>query len=183
MKPAERFLKDDLAGVHFAVNVFIATTLLWLLLRRAADLNPIWAISSMVAASDPRVRQALSTFKGRMTNATVGCGVGLIFLIVGGKHEIALPLALAASVLISTYFVCVQVMWRQAPITTAIVVAAGWTHGSEISALEIGVRRMGEVMLGCVVGVGVSWLMSKLWPLPDPQQGGGPTASPRPSTS
>ncbi|MFO1461042.1 MAG: FUSC family protein [Verrucomicrobiota bacterium] len=179
MKLSDRFLKDDLAGVHFAVNVFIATALLWLLLRKAANLNPIWAISSMVAASDPRVKQALSTFKGRLTNATVGCAVGLVFLVVAGRHEIALPFAMAVSVLISTYFVRIQIMWRQAPITTAIVLAAGWTHGSEITAVEIGIRRVAEVMLGCVVGVAVSWMMSKLWPLPETPKGGTSPAIPR----
>jgi uncharacterized membrane protein YccC len=167
MKFTERFLKDDLIGVHFALNVFIATTILWLLLRLAANLNPIWAISSMIAASDPKVKQALSTFKGRIINAAVGCAIGLLFLVFAGKHEIALPVALAVTVLLSTYFVRIQVMWRQAPITAAIVLAAGWTHHSELTAVEIGLRRVGEVMLGCVVGVGVSWLMSKLWPVPE----------------
>ncbi|HAB19373.1 MAG TPA: FUSC family protein [Verrucomicrobiota bacterium] len=165
MKLTERFLKDDLVGVHFAVNVFLATTVLWLVLRRAANLNPIWAISSMIAASDPKLRQAVSTFNGRIINASVGCATGLFFLILAGSHEIMLPFALAVTVLLSTYFVRVQVMWRQAPITAAIVVAAGWTHHSELSAVEIGIRRVGEVMLGCLVGVGVSWLMSKLWPI------------------
>ncbi|MFO1476882.1 MAG: FUSC family protein [Verrucomicrobiota bacterium] len=169
MKLSERFLKDDLAGVHFAVNVFIATTVLWLLLRWWAGLNPIWAISSMIAASDPKVKQALSTFKGRMTNAALGCAVGLIFLVLAGRHEIALPIAMAVTVLISTYFVRIQVMWRQAPITAAIVLAAGWSHGKEFDAVEIGIRRVGEVMLGCVVGVAVSWLMSKVWPLSEPK--------------
>ena len=168
VKFRERFLKDDLAGVHFAVNVFIATTILWLLLRRAANLNPIWAISSMIAASDPKVKQAFSTFRGRIINAAVGATTGMFFLILAGKHEIALPVALAVAVLLSTYFVRVQVMWRQAPITAAIVVAAGWTHHSELTAVEIGLRRVGEVMLGCLVGVGVSWLMSNVWPVPDP---------------
>lgn len=84
------------------------------------------------------------------------------------KHEIALPVALAVTVLLSTYFVRIQVMWRQAPITAAIVLAAGWTHHSELTAVEIGLRRVGEVMLGCVVGVLVSWLMSRLWPLKNP---------------
>ena len=44
-----RTVRDDWNRVHLAVNIFIATTLLWLLLPWA-DLNPIWAISSMVAA-------------------------------------------------------------------------------------------------------------------------------------
>jgi uncharacterized membrane protein YccC len=170
MKWPERIIKDNWLGVHFAVNVFIATTLLWLLLRRAAGLNPIWAISSMVAASDPVVQQAAKTFRGRIINALLGCAVGLTFLILGESREWKLPLALAASVLLSTYVVRVQVMWRQAPITAAIVIAAGMTHHSELTAVEIGIRRVGEVLLGCVVGLLVSWLMTFIWPASEPKK-------------
>jgi uncharacterized membrane protein YccC len=165
--------KDNMVGVHFAVNVFVATTLLWILLRRVAGLNPIWAISSMIAASDPVVRQAVKTFRGRFINALLGCAVGLSFLVLGGSREWKLPLALAVTVLLSTYVVRVQIMWRQAPITAAIVIASGMEHHSSLSALEIGIRRVGEVLLGCVAGLAVSWLMSKLWPPPETRKDTG----------
>ncbi len=164
-------------GVHFAVNVFVATTILWLLLRRLAGLNPIWAISSMIAASDPVLKQAFKTFQGRIINALLGCLVGLTFLVLGGSREWKLPLALAMTVLLSSYVVRVQVMWRQAPITAAIVVAAGMSHHSDLTALEIGIRRVGEVLLGCVVGLAISWLMSKVWPPPETKSAGGAAKS------
>jgi uncharacterized membrane protein YccC len=167
MEGLRRMIKDDGLGVHFAVNVFVATTLLWLLLRQAAGLNPIWAISSMIAASDPVVKQAAKTLRGRITNALVGCAVGLAFLVFGGSGEWKLPLALAVTVLLSSYVVRVQVMWRQAPITAAIVIAGGMAHRSDLTALEIGLRRVGEVLLGCVVGLAVSWCMSVIWPTPE----------------
>ena len=165
MKWIPKRVKDDWLGVHFAVNVFIATTCLWLLLRRVAGLNPIWAISSMIAASDPIIKQAAKTFRARTINALLGCAVGLTFLVLGGLREWKLPLALAVTVLLSTYVVRVQLMWRQAPITAAIVIAAGMSHHSDLTALEIGVRRVGEVLLGCFTGLIVSWLMSRLWPV------------------
>jgi uncharacterized membrane protein YccC len=83
-----------------------------------------------------------------------------------------LSLALAVTVLLSTYVVRVQVMWRQAPITAAVVIAAGMTHPSTLTVLEIGVRRVGEVLLGCVVGIAVSWLMSIIWKPPEPKKEG-----------
>ena len=42
----------------------------------------------------------------------------------------------------------------------------GLTHPSEMTALEIGIRRAGEVLWSWVMGLVVSWLMSKLWPVP-----------------
>ena len=167
MKDLKDFLKGDLLGVHLAVNIFIATTALWLLLRLGADTNPIWAISAMIPALDPHMKQAVTNFRGRIFNALLGCATGLLFLLVGGTGEWKLPLALSATVLLSSYVVRIPAMWRQAPITAAIIIAAGLTHHSKLSGVEIGLRRVGEVMLGCVMGLLVTWLMSKIWPLPE----------------
>ena len=164
----ERAVKGDYVGIHFAANVFVAATLLWLILRLFANLNPIWAISSMIAASDPVVKQAVKTFRGRIVNSLVGCAVGLIVLVVGGTNEMKLPLAMAVAVLVSSYVVRQQVMFRQAPITAAIVIASGLEKHSKLTGVELGVRRVGEVLLGCLVGVLVTWAMSKLWPVPEP---------------
>jgi hypothetical protein len=56
-------------------------------------------------------------------------------------------------------------MWRQAPITAAIVIAAGLMHESKMTGVEHGLHKVAEVILGCLMGLAVSWLMSKLWPL------------------
>ena len=160
----ERAVKGDWTGVHFAANVFVATALLWFILRTFAGLNPIWAISSMIAASDPVVKQALKTFRGRIINSLVGCATGLVVLFIGGFSVVELPLALAMAVLVSSYVVRQQVMLRQAPITAAIVIASELEKHSKRSGMELGLRRVAEVLLGCVVGVMVSWAMSKIWP-------------------
>jgi uncharacterized membrane protein YccC len=165
MKLLERFLEDDLLGVRFAVNVFIGTTALWLLLRLAAETNPIWAIASMIAAADPQLKNAIRTFHGRIINAALGCAVGLIFVVIGRGGEWTLPFALAVTVLLSSYVVRVPAMWRQAPITAAIVIAAGLETHSELTAIEHGLHKVGEVILGCVMGLAVTWLMSKVWPV------------------
>jgi len=162
----QRFLKGDMLGVHYAVTIFVATTILWLLLRLWADASPIWAISSMIAASDPRVATAVATFWSRIANAALGCAIGLILLLIGGSHDWVLPLALSITVLISSYVVRVPLMWRQAPITAAIVIAGGIARHSRITGAEDGLKRVAEVMIGCVVGLCVTWAISKIWPPP-----------------
>lgn len=157
----------DTHGIHYAVTIFIATAILWLLLQEWADLAPIWAISSMIASSDPNVDQAISTFRGRVLNAALGCAIGMIFLLAGGNNGWIMPIALAVTVLVTSYWVRIPVMWRQAPITAAIVIAGGVHHHSRLGGAEEGLKRVGEVMLGCVVGLTVTWLTSKIWPLPD----------------
>lgn len=160
----ERFLADDLLGVHYAVSLFIATTALWIIVKEIGDTNPIWAISSMVATSDPQVKQAMSTLRGRVLNTLLGCAVGLVFVWLG-RTEWQLPFAMAVTVILSSYFIRIPAMWRQAPITAAIVIAGGLQHHQKLTAMEQGLHRVTEVLLGCFVGIVVAWSLSKVWPL------------------
>jgi uncharacterized membrane protein YccC len=162
----EHVIKDHFLGFHLAANIFIATTILWLILGHFAGLDPIWAISSMIASIDPNVNLAYQTFRGRFINALLGCAIGLLFLTVGGIGDWKLPVALSVTVLISSYIVHIPQMWRQAPITAALVIAASLTHQSSKSGAEIGLSRVGEVLLGCVIGLTVTFVMSKIWPPP-----------------
>ena len=158
-------IQRDVLGIRFAINVFIGSTITWYTLSRFADTNPIWAIASMIAASDPQVVEAARMFKCRITNVLVGCAVGLLVLVVGGSSEWKLPLALTMTVLVSTYVIQIQTMWRQAPITAAIVIAAGLTSHSKLTGVEHGLHKVAEVIFGCLVGLVVSWAMSKVWPI------------------
>ena len=158
-------IQRDVLGLRFAINVFIGSTITWYTLTRVPETNPIWAIASLIAASDPQVVEAARMFKCRIINVLVGCAVGFLVLVVGGSSEWKLPLALAASVLVSSYVVHIQTMWRQAPITAAIVIAAGLTHHSKLSGVENGLHKVAEVIFGCLVGLMVTWAMSKVWPI------------------
>ena len=91
--------------------------------------------------------------------------VGLVFVALG-HTEWQLPIAMAVTVIVSSYFVRIPAMWRQAPITAAIVIAGGLEHHQKLTAVEQGLHRVGEVLIGCVVGIAVAWALSRLWPLP-----------------
>lgn len=161
---------DRLLGFRFAVNVLLAGAIVWFTMREVGDSNPIWAIASMVAAADPQPEEARRVFRSRLINVAVGCGVGFLFLIFGSGRQRMVPLALAITVLISSYFVRVKTMWRQAPITAAVVIAAGIVGGSAKVGIGRGLHKVTEVLFGCVVGMLVSWLMSKLWLVRQPGQ-------------
>jgi uncharacterized membrane protein YccC len=169
-KVVERLLTDDLRGVHYAASLFIATAILWLLVQAFGDASPIWAISSMVATSDPQMKEAVSTFRGRIINTLLGCAIGLFF-VVAGRSEWELPIAMAITVLVSSYIVRIPTMWRQAPITAAIVIAGALQAHNEMTGVETGLRRVSEVLGGCIVGLVVAWLLSIVWPLREPTKG------------
>lgn len=167
MKALERFIKGDMHGVHYAVSIFLATVVLYILVHRLAKANPVWAISSMVATSDPLMKQAMLFLRSRVINTLMGCAVGLLFIAIGGTRLIMLPLAMAVTVLLSSYVVRIQTMWRQAPISAAFVISAGLEYHSREHGLIAGVGRMNEVLFGCFVGLVVAWLVSVIWPLSD----------------
>jgi uncharacterized membrane protein YccC len=167
----DRVIKGDMHGVHYAVSMFIATAVLWVTVHHLTKSNPIWAISSMVATSDPLTAQALGFFRARLTNTLLGCAVGLLFIALGGSRLITLPTAMAVTVLLSSYVIRITTMWRQAPITAAFVIAAGLEHHSRWDGLRAGLDRVSQVLFGCIVGLAVGWCVSKLWPLPEVEAG------------
>jgi uncharacterized membrane protein YccC len=155
---------DHVLGLRFAVNVFIATIIVWQTLSYFGNDKPIWAIASMVASSEPEPEEARRLFRSRVINVLVGCGVGFAFLLfgVGGKAW-TLPLALATTVVVSTWFVRVKTMWRQAPITAAIVIAAALSTQSTQHGVEQGLLKVGQVLFGSFVGMLVSWVTAHFW--------------------
>jgi uncharacterized membrane protein YccC len=161
---------EHIVGLRFAVNVFIATTIVWITLRSVGDTDAIWAIASMVAASDPQPTEAGRMFRSRLINVLVGCVIGMSFLLFGGRNPWMLPLALATAVVICTSLVRVRTMWRQAPITAAIIIAGGLTAQSTEIGFEQGLHKVAEVVFGCFVGVVVSWLMARFWLIPPPDK-------------
>jgi uncharacterized membrane protein YccC len=160
---------EHLLGIRFAINAFIATTIVWFTLRWLGVGNPIWAIASMVAAADPEPIEARRMFRCRLANVVVGCVVGFGMLLIGDGSDWLIPFALALTVLISSYLIRIKTMWRQAPITAAIVLATGITQGAKAAGVESGLRKVGQVIFGCVVGIVVSWLMSKVWLVKPPE--------------
>lgn len=154
---------EQLLALRFSVNVAIATWILWTTLRYFKDTNPIWAIASMIAAADPQPTEAIKFFKARLTNVLVGCAIGLFFLLIGETQQWMLPIALAVAVLVSSLIVRVKIMWRQAPITAAVVITTSLTSGTTRIGLENGLHKVGEVILGCIVGLVISLIMAKVW--------------------
>ena len=165
-------IREDMVGVRFAVNVFFGTIIVWVVISFFSRANPIWAIASMIASSEPVFPQAIKMFRSRLINTAVGCTVGLAFVAVGDPTAWKLPFALALAVLLSSYVVRVKVMWRQAPITAALVIAGSLSANSNYAGLELGLRRVAEVILGSLVGLTVSWLMTRIWPIDEPLEAG-----------
>jgi Fusaric acid resistance protein-like len=162
--------QEHLVGVRFAINIALATTIVWQTLRAIGNDNPIWAIASMVVASDPHPEAASRMFKARLINVAVGCAIGFAFLVVGGAQDWILPLAMAVAVLVSSFVVRIKTEWRQAPINAAVVIAAAVMDGSSAVVTLQGLRKVAAVVFGSVVAMVVSLAMSKVWLIPLPTE-------------
>jgi uncharacterized membrane protein YccC len=154
---------EDLIGARFAVNVFISTTIVWAVLKAFTNDSPIWAIASMIAASEPAPEEGMRFFRSRIVNVLVGCAVGMGFVVLGNGSPWLLPFAVSAAVLVSTYLVRIKTMWRQAPITAAIVIASALAQESALAGIERGMHKVAQVIFGCTVALMVSYVMSKAW--------------------
>ena len=154
----------DPTGLHYAVEILVGSALLWLLLSVLAQQNPIWAMGSMVAVTEPQLGTARAHFRARLANTFLGGTMGFLFLLVAGPHDWVLPLATATTVLVSFYVLRVPKYWRIGPVTAALVMVASLTEHSRRSGTEAGLRRLLEVFLGGLMAVGVSLVFSKIWP-------------------
>jgi uncharacterized membrane protein YccC len=155
--------KADLVGFRFAINVGLGTMIVWQALAALGHGHPIWAIASLIAAADPEPGEAQRMFRGRLVNAAVGSAAGLVFLVAGGMASWVMPVGLATTVLVSSYLVRVKTMWSQAPITAAVVIASGVAQQSTSFGLAQGLLKVAEVAFGCLVGLAVSLVMSRVW--------------------
>jgi len=167
MNVIQNVRKDHFLGVRFAINVFVGSIVAWIVVWYATKSSPIWAMASVVASSEPLVRQAAKMFRSVLINTCVGCAVGLAFLAIGHPTPWKIPFALAIAVLLSTYVVRIPTMWRHAPITAAIVIAASLSTHSARGGIHVGLLRVLEVLIGCIVGISVSFVGSRLAPVPE----------------
>jgi len=163
-------IRHDAMGLHYAVRICIGTTAVWLLLRSVGDADAIWAVISVIVATEPQMQTAVFAFMSRIVNTVIGCTIGLTFLLVAGPEVWVLPLALTVTVLVCTYLVKLSSSWRLAPATAAIIIASGVVEQSRISGAEVALHRAGEVLLGCAVAFRVTWCMSKIWASPVAQE-------------
>ena len=108
MKLFRRFREDDWLGVRFALNVFIGTTALWVLLKVVADTNPLWAIASMIAASEPGGEERDAHVPRRHHQRGGGVRGRLAVLVLGERAEWKLPIAMSLAVIVSSYLVRIQ---------------------------------------------------------------------------
>jgi uncharacterized membrane protein YccC len=156
------YARDPLA-LHYAVRIFIGTAFLWLLLQRLGDTHAIWAIISMVFITEPHIKSAMESFRHRIYNTAVGCGVSIALMTIFGPRHWLLPVGVTLAVLLSTRTPESPASWRSTPIAAGVVLTAGLTARSWSVGLQTAIIRAGEVLLGGFTAIAIAWVMSLVW--------------------
>ena len=60
--------------------------------------------------------------------------------------------------------------YNRHPITAAIVLATGISQGGKAAGIASGSHKVAQVFFGCMVGLLVSWFMSKVWLVKPPPE-------------
>ncbi len=160
------FSLPNVAGLHYAVRIFLGTLIVWVAFRIVGGYEGVWSVVSLIVVTEPHMKMAWQAFLSRSVNTFIGCGVGLAFLLLAGPEHWLLPPAVAVTVLLCTS-VRVPLSWRIAPVTTALVLASGFAGHSTAAGLQLALRRTAEVLLGSAVALLVTWVMARVWPPPE----------------
>ena len=161
------YIKRHITGLHYAVRIFLGTSILWLVLHNEQTSDSLWAIISLIVVTEPQAKPAWMAFRARMINTVIGCAVGLGFVLMPVSQVWALPPAITTSALIATYANRAQQGWRVAPVTTGLIMSAGMLNHTTHEMFSLALHRTGEVFLGSISAVMIAVVMSYVW-RPDP---------------
>lgn len=141
------------SGLQYAVRIFIGCVIVWFVLYLLHHRNTLWAVISIIVATEPELSAALLAFKSRIVNTFIGCAVGLLFLYLLGPSFGSIVIGIIVSVLICTHIILVPGSWRIAPVTAAIVMTPSVLGGTRAAGLATAIERTEEVLLGSGVAL------------------------------
>jgi uncharacterized membrane protein YccC len=148
-------------SVAYALKVALATLLAWPCLQKLGIAQPVWAIVTIAAVSDPDWSAARRLALIRITNTLTGCLVAILTVFLFGATLASMAGALAISVLLVTSIEHYPANWRLAPITVAIVMGQA-VGGPSLEALHLAWLRTSEVISGAIAALLMAWLFSAL---------------------
>jgi uncharacterized membrane protein YccC len=146
-------------SLAYALKVALATLLAWPCLQQLGIAQPVWAIVTIAAVSDPDWSAARQLATIRITNTLTGCMVAILAVVLFGATLASMAGALAVSVLLVTSIEHYPANWRLAPITVAIVMGQA-VGGPEREALHLAWLRTSEVVSGAIAALILAWLFS-----------------------
>lgn len=154
-----RFINElhELQGFQYGARIFLGTCGLWFL-SRIFDIDPLWAVISLIIVTEIGMEPTWQGFKSRIINTLVGCLTGLTCLLAMKPSALLLPIALTAAVCVSAYLIRIPYGWRIAAITAAIVVLPALAERSSSLGITIAFERTFEVFLGSTMALCVTGL-------------------------
>lgn len=148
-------------SLAYALKIALATLLVWPGLTALGIQQPVWAVVTIAAVSDPNLSAARQLVVNRVTNTLVGCVVAILTVVLFGATLWSMIGALALSVILVTSIEHYPVNWRLAPITVAILMG-GAVGGSQMVALHLAWLRASEIICGSLASLLMAWIFSSV---------------------
>jgi uncharacterized membrane protein YccC len=152
-----------MSGLRYAARMLISGGIVWLILAGLFKTDPLWGLISSVVVTEVKVQSAWNAFVSRVLNTLIGSVVALAFLKLAGASEWSVLAAMAVATIVSSDLVKVPISWRISPITAAIVMLPAYSSHSAHAGLAAAFQRVGEVMIGSVAAVAVSFATAGLF--------------------
>lgn len=156
------FIMSLSASLLFALKIALATLLAWPLLTWLGVEQPVWAVVTIAAVSDPKLTATADLVRDRVSNTLIGCVVALLTVWTVGAHLGSLAAALAVSVVLARTIDHYPGGWRLTPITVAILLGSGIGLPAS-AALNLAGLRAAEIIVGSLLALGLAWAFS-WWP-------------------
>jgi len=148
-------------SLAYALKIALATLLVWPGLTWLGIPEPVWAVVTIAAVSDPDLSAAKKLVANRVTNTLVGCVVAIWTVVLFGATLYSMIGALAISVILVTSIEHYPANWRLAPITVAILMG-GAVGGSQRVALHLAWLRASEIISGSLAALLMAWVFSSI---------------------
>ena len=96
------FIMSLSASLLFALKIALATLLAWPMLTWLGIEQPVWAVVTIAAVSDPKLAATADLVRDRVSNTLIGCVVALLTVWTVGAHLGSLAAALAVEIIVGS---------------------------------------------------------------------------------
>ena len=148
-----RFVASRRAEQRFAARVMVASFLSFMLARTLGLPQGYWVMLTAVIVMQSNIGSSLKAAVDRLTGTVVGALGGFLATLVAANSLVAEGLVIALVLGPLAFLSAANPRFKIAPITAIIVVLSRTGHEP---AFWLAVERVGEILLGGLIGVAVA---------------------------
>jgi uncharacterized membrane protein YccC len=145
--PPKTEVSSPPTGWEYAIRISLGCAVAWYVLQLIGLHTALWALISVIIATEPELSAAWMAFLSRIVNTFIAAAIGLPLVYLIGPEFWSVLLGITISVLICTHLIKVPGSWRVAPVTVAMMMPSVLA-ASRSAGLSTAIDRTEEVLVG-----------------------------------